>query len=177
MEEAFARLIQETHWENELQENAADVLPGLDVQILEQVVQQLMEYFGRGARTRGHTDDYDGPDRCLRRFRLRQRALVHHGYFGPSCHKAGVIFGILRKIIAVHSLTLEDRQTGACDPEVTLDGVARNGETTQSCACRRQDQVKDQLVESGFHARAAKIEASCAADKCEEFTRYVDSLF
>lgn len=49
MEEAFARLVQETDREDKFQENAANVLPGLDVQILEQVVQQLMENFGCGA--------------------------------------------------------------------------------------------------------------------------------
>ena len=136
MEESFARLVQVTDRKDELQENAANVLPGLNVQILEQGVQKLMEDLGRGTRTCGHTDDYDSPDRCLRRLRFRQSALVHHGDFGPSSHETGVILGIFCKLLAIRSLTLENSQTGACDPEVALDGVAWNGETTQRCACR-----------------------------------------
>lgn len=136
MEEAFARLVQVTDRKDELQENAANVLPGLDVQILEQGVQQLMENLGRSARTCGYTDDDNSPDRCLRRLRFCQSALVHHGDFGPSSHEAGVILGIFREFLAVGSLALEYRQTGARDPEVALDGVARGGETAQSCACR-----------------------------------------
>jgi hypothetical protein len=136
MVEAFARLVQETDWEDELQENTANVLPGLDVQIPEQGVQQLMEDFGCSARACGHTDDYDGPYRCLRSLRLRQSALVHHGDLGPSSHEAGVILGIFCKVLAVGSLALENRQTSACNPEMALDGVARNGETAQRCACR-----------------------------------------
>ena len=62
MEESLARLVEEAHWKDELQENAANVLPGLDIQILEQGVQQLVEDFGRCARTCGYADDYDSPD-------------------------------------------------------------------------------------------------------------------
>lgn len=135
MEEASARLVQEADWINELQENAADVFPCLDVQVLEQGVQQLVEDFGCGARACGDADDHNSPDRRLRRLRLRQSALVHHGDFGPSSHKAGVILGIIGEVLAVCSLALEDRQTSACNPEMALNGVARNGETAQRCAC------------------------------------------
>lgn len=31
-------------------------------------------------------------------------------------------------------------------------------------------------MKSGLHTRTAEIEASRATDKCEEFTRYIDSL-
>ena len=136
MEEAFARLVKVADRKDELQKNAADVLPGLNVQILEQGVQQLMEDLGRGACTCRYTDDNNSPDRCLRRLRLRQYSLVHHSDFGPGSHEAGVILGIFRKCLAVGSLALENRQTGASDPEVALDGVAWNGETAQSSACR-----------------------------------------
>ena len=135
MEEASARLVQEADWINELQENAADVFPCLDVQVLEQGVQQLVEDFGCGARACGDADDHNSPDRRLRRLRLRQSALVHYGHLRPSSHEASVIHGILGKILPIGSLTLEDRQTSACNPEMALNGVARNGETTQSCAC------------------------------------------
>ena len=114
MEEASARLVQEADWINELQENAADVFPCLDVQVLEQGVQQLVENFGCGARACGHADDHDSPDRRLRCLRLRQSALVHHGDFGPGGCQAGIVFGISSKFLAIGSLTLEDCQTGAC---------------------------------------------------------------
>lgn len=114
LEEALARLIQEAHWEDKVQQNAPNMLPSLDAEILEQCVQKLVEDTGRRSRAGGDADDHDCPDRCLRCFGFREGTLIHHSDFGPGGCQAGIVLGISSKLLAIGSLALEDRQAGAC---------------------------------------------------------------
>jgi hypothetical protein len=62
LEEALARLIQEAHRKDKVQQNAPNMLPSLDAKILEQGVQKLVEDTSRGSRAGGDAYDHDGPD-------------------------------------------------------------------------------------------------------------------
>ena len=62
LEEALAWFVQEAHWENKVQQNAPNMLPGLDAKILEQGMQKLVEDTSRRSCASGDTYDHDGPD-------------------------------------------------------------------------------------------------------------------